>query len=57
VKLLAIDLGPTHSANVVVNDQLEPIWFDKIPNQELIDGTHTYTVDPVRSGSCSDSQR
>ena len=38
MKLLAIDPGPIHSAYVLVEtDQLAPKWFDKIPNEELLD--------------------
>lgn len=47
MRLLAIDPGSTHSAYVVVDDDLEPIWFDKIPNQELIESTHLHTVNHV----------
>jgi hypothetical protein len=47
MRLLAIDPGSTHSAYVVVDDDLEPIWFDKIPNEELLKLPHLYTCDRV----------
>lgn len=48
MKLLAIDPGSTHSAYVVVDDDLTPIWFDKIPNEELLaDSRWLYTSDEV----------
>lgn len=47
MRLLAIDPGSTHSAYVVVDDDLEPIWFDKIPNHDLLQLPHLHVVDEV----------
>jgi hypothetical protein len=45
MRTLAIDPGSTHSAYVVVDENLAPIWFDKIPNEELLELRHLKTAD------------
>lgn len=48
MKLLAIDPGATQSAYVVVEtNNLVPVWFDKLPNEELLALPHLYTCDRV----------
>jgi hypothetical protein len=47
MRTLAIDPGPTHSAYIVVNDDLEPLWFDKTTNEELLELRHLQTADHI----------
>lgn len=48
MRLLAIDPGPTQSAYVVVdNSDLRPLFFDKIPNEEMLKLSHLGNADCV----------
>lgn len=48
-KLLAVDPGSTDSAYVVIDTDkgLEPLWFDKVENEELLHLPHLHTADQV----------
>ena len=37
MRILAIDPGNTESAYALIDDDRRPIWFDKIPNERLLD--------------------
>lgn len=41
-RLLAIDPGNTESAYVVIDGARRPLWFDKIPNEQLLATIQAY---------------
>lgn len=57
MRLLAIDPGSTHSAYVLIDTAeehpgravppLAPIWFDKIPNKEMLELRHLHQADQI----------
>lgn len=48
MRLLAIDPGSTHSAYVLIGtEDLAPLWFDKIPNEEMLGLRWLATADQI----------
>lgn len=41
-RILAIDPGNTESAYVVINKNRQPLWFDKLPNHQLLAALQAY---------------
>ena len=45
--LLAIDPGNKESAYAIIDDQLRPIHFNKLPNEDLLENQHLYTAERI----------